>query len=158
MNNKNILSIDKQVFVLYYLVMVNIMELEKIKGIGDKSKTLLSSLGITDVESLIEYYPFRYNQYKINNINEASDGEDVIIIGKIDSVPIVRFIKAKLNTVNFRMFTNGKIVNISIFNRAFMKNNLVPGKLITVMGKYNEKRNTIVANNIILNGVLDGSI
>lgn len=158
MNNKNILSIDKQVFVLYYLVMVNIMELEKIKGIGDKSKTLLSSLGITDVESLIEYYPFRYNQYKINNINEASDGEDVIIIGKIDSVPIVRFIKAKLNTINFRMFTNGKIVNISIFNRAFMKNNLVPGKLITVMGKYNEKRNTIVANNIILNGVLDGSI
>ena len=69
MNNKNILSIDKQVFVLYYLVMVNIMELEKIKGIGDKSKTLLSSLDITDVESLIEYYPFRYNQYKINNIN-----------------------------------------------------------------------------------------
>ncbi len=134
------------------------MELEKIKGIGDKSKALLNTIGINNVEELLEYYPYRYIEYKVNNINEVKDGDEVIIIGKVDSVPLVRFFKAKLNSLSFRLYSNNKMINVSIFNRAFMKNNLTPGKVATVIGKYNEKKNTISATNILLNGVVDGSI
>ncbi len=134
------------------------MELDKIKGIGSKSLLLLNSIGIYCIQDLLEYYPYRYVQYKVNNMNDIKNGEDVIIIGKIDSVPIVRFFKAKLNSLSFRLYSDNKIVNVNIFNRAFMKNNLIPGKVVTIIGKYNESKNTIVANNILLNGVLNGSI
>ena len=39
-----------------------------------------------------------------------------------------------------------------------MKRNITPGKTITILGKYDEKKNTLVANNIILSKIEDNKI
>lgn len=134
------------------------MELTKIKNLGDKTKNILNSLGIYSVTDLLEYYPYRYSLYKIININEAKDDEQVVVLGKVDSIPIVRRFRATLNSTIFKIYTSNKIVNIIIYNRAYLKPYLTPGKLITVIGKYNEKRNTITATNIVLTKIEDGLI
>ena len=134
------------------------MELRKIKGLGEKNEQLLNTLNIYNVEDLLEYYPYRYIEYKINNINDALEGQNIIVIGKIDSVPLVRRFKARLNSLNFRLYTSGKIVNTVIYNRAFMQRNLSPGKEITVIGKYDQKKNAIVASNILLTPIKEGTI
>ena len=38
--------------------------LEKIKGIGPKSKELLNRLNIYTIDDLLTYYPFRYDTLK----------------------------------------------------------------------------------------------
>lgn len=134
------------------------MELTKIKGLGEKNEKLLNTLGIYNVFDLLSYYPYRYIEYKINNINEVSDNEQVIVIGKVDSMPLVRRFKAKLNSLSFRVFTSKKIVNVIIYNRAFMQKSLLPGKEITVIGKYDQKKNTIIASNILLSKIEDGEL
>lgn len=134
------------------------MELSKVTGIGTKNISLLNSVGIYDVTDLLSYYPYRYQIYKINNINDVKSNENVIIEGIVDSVPIVRFFTAKKNILSFRLYTSNKLINVSIYNRAFMKRNITPGKTITILGKYDEKKNTLVANNIILSKIEDNKI
>lgn len=134
------------------------MELSKVTGIGTKNISLLNSVGIYDVTDLLSYYPYRYQIYKINNINDVKSNENVIIEGIVDSVPIVRFFGAKKNILSFRLYTSNKLINVSIYNRAFMKRNITPGKTITILGKYDEKKNTLVANNIILSKIEDNKI
>lgn len=134
------------------------MELSKVTGIGTKNISLLNSVGINDVTDLLSYYPYRYQTYKINNINDVKPNENVIIEGIVDSMPLVRFFSAKKNILSFRLYTSNKLINVSIYNRAFMKRNITPGKTITILGKYDEKRNTFVANNIILSKIEDNKI
>lgn len=134
------------------------MELSKVTGIGTKNISLLNSVGIYDVTDLLSYYPYGYQIYKINNINDVKSNENVIIEGIVDSVPIVRFFGAKKNILSFRLYTSNKLINVSIYNRAFMKRNITPGKTITILGKYDEKKNTLIANNIILSKIEDNKI
>jgi ATP-dependent DNA helicase RecG len=134
------------------------MNLTTIKGIGEKSELLLNKLGIQNIEDLLEYYPYNYTIYKFNDIKECSDNEQVIVQGKIDSLPVTRYFRAKLNSINFRFYTSNKLVNVTIYNRAFLIKFLKPGRTITITGKYNEKKNLILASNIILDNVNDGSI
>ena len=134
------------------------MELSKVTGIGTKNISLLNSVGIYDVTDLLSYYPYRYQIYKINNINDVKSNESVIIEGIVDSVPIVRFFAAKKNILSFRLYTSNKLINVSIYNRAFMKRNITTGKTITILGKYDEKKNTLIANNIILSKIEDNKI
>lgn len=134
------------------------MNLNLVKGLGEKNILLLNTLNIFTVEDLLEYYPYRYIEYKIDDINEIENDAQVVIVGSISSTPIIRYFRAKLNSLNFRLTTNEKTISITLYNRAFMKNHIVIGKTVTVTGKYNEKKNLIVASNILFDEVKEGSI
>ncbi len=134
------------------------MELTKLKGLGEKSRDLLNNLNIFSVEDLLMYYPYGYNVYNISDINKANENEQIIIVGKVDSTPIARRFKRNFNSLSFRVFTSNKLINVVIFNRAFMKNNITPGSDITLIGKYNSLKNTFTASNILLSKIEEGSI
>lgn len=134
------------------------MELNKIEGITNRYIKLLNTLGIYTAEDLMEYYPYRYQVYNVDNISSVQDKSNVVIEGKINSIPLVRYIRGKLNILTFKMITNMKEINVTIYNRAFMKKNLTPLKEITVIGKYDEKKNLVVASNILLSKIDSGSI
>lgn len=134
------------------------MELNKIEGITNRYIKLLNTLGIYTTEDLMEYYPYRYQVYNVDNISSVQDKSNVVIEGKINSIPLVRYIRGKLNILTFKMLTNMKEINVTIYNRAFMKKNLTPLKEITVIGKYDEKKNLVVASNILLSKIDSGSI
>ena len=134
------------------------MELNIIEGITNRYIKLLNTLGIYTAEDLMEYYPYRYQVYNVDNISSVQDKSNVVIEGKINSIPLVRYIRGKLNILTFKMLTNMKEINVTIYNRAFMKKNLTPLKEITVIGKYDEKKNLVVASNILLSKIDNGSI
>ena len=132
-------------------------DLENIKGIGKKTIVELKNLGIYSVNDLVEHYPYKYNLLKLNIIDEATDGENVIIEGIIASTSLLRRINPKLNILLFKINSSNKIINIAIYNRAFIKKNLLLGKIITVFGKWDEKRNTITATNILFSKIIDNT-
>lgn len=129
-----------------------------IKGLGPKSILYLNELKIYDIKDLLEYYPYRYNVYKPNNISDAHDDETLLINGMIEPPIKVFFIKRNLNKLSFKLNTEKEIINVSIFNRAFLKKNMIVGKTISVIGKYNKKSNSLVASDIKMVPILKTTI
>ena len=132
--------------------------LEEIKGIGPKTLQALNDLGICSIDDLLSYYPYRYNIFKPVNISDVNEEDNFLINGTIDGPVRVFFIKRNLNKLSFKLNTDNRIINVVIFNRAFMKTNLTPGKLISVIGKYTFKTNTFTANDIKITPILKEKI
>ena len=127
-----------------------VAELKDVKGIGPKSLALLNKINIYTVEDLVTHYPFRYEILERNNLQEVEDGEKIVIDGRVESIPILMRFKAGLNKMNFRLVTPSGVVGVSIFNRAFLKSQLVVGTGVTVIGKLDKKKNVITAADIKL--------
>ena len=130
-------------------------ELKDVRGVGPKGLTLLHKLGINTIDDLVTHYPFRYEILERTDLTKANDGDKVIIDGKIESVPILVRFKAGLNKMSFRLVTPSGVVGVSIFNRAFLKKQLLVGTTVTVIGKFDKTKNVITANDIKLVGLSD---
>lgn len=120
--------------------------LESIKGIGPKTVETLKKLGIFTIDDLINYYPYRYNFIELTELKEGP----VTVSGVVESMPVTTYIKRNLNKMNFRIQIDNYLVNVTIFNRAFMKQSIKRGSVISVIGEYDEKHNTITASDIRL--------
>lgn len=126
------------------------MELTDVKGIGPKSITLLNKLNIYTIEDLLEFYPYRYNVYKPINLENCEENTNVTINATIESTPRLSYIRRNFNRLFFKALTNNLLINVTIFNRAFLYKNLDVGKNIMLVGKYDKKKNTFVASEIKL--------
>lgn len=124
------------------------MNLELVKGVGDKAIEYLSKMNLYTINDLIEYYPYRYNIIKVIPLTEAPNSETVTIKGIVDTEPKVSYINRSLNRMTFRLRTDNYLINVTIFNRAFYKSNLRLGRMIILIGKYERKNNTFTASDI----------
>ena len=125
--------------------------LEKIKGIGPKTKELLNKLNIYTINDLLTYYPFRYDYLRrtdLLNLKENISDIKIVMDGKVDSVVIMNHFK-KINKISFRIETVYGKMGVILFNRAFLKNNLRIGTNVVVIGKYDKKNNVLVASDIL---------
>ena len=123
------------------------INLSEIKGIGPKIVSNLSKLNINNIDDLLTYYPYKYNMLIKTTLDNTIDNPG-LISGVIESEAKVAYIRRNFNSLNFRLICENKIIKVVIFNRAFLKNNLVVGKSISLIGKYNNKTNTFVASDI----------
>ena len=123
------------------------MLLADVKGIGPKSEKVLNKMGIFTPDDLISFYPFRYEVIERTDIFYLKDGDKIIIDGILESVPTLFFFGRK-DKMSFKLNTKTKIFNVSIFNRGFLKNKLLVGTKISVIGKYDQKHNLIVASDL----------
>ena len=131
------------------------MDIKDLHQVGEKTSKILNKLGIFTDDDLINYYPYRYNVYNFSN--ELIDNSTLIINVIIESNPIVSYIKKNFNRLSFRARYNERIFNVVIFNRAYLKTNLTIGKNITIIGKYDFKKNIFTSSDIKFN-VTNGQI
>ena len=123
-------------------------ELLEINGIGEKTVPLLNRLGIHNKKELITYYPFRYNVLKRSNIDEINDGDKVVIDGIVEGQPTMIYLPKGLKKIIFRINVKKSILNITLYNQVYIYNELKSGKEVTVIGKYNRLKNTIIGNEV----------
>ena len=125
------------------------ISVEKVKGVGSRTSMLLKKLNINTVDDLVTHYPYRYEFIKRSNLKEKCEDDKVIIDGKVEMIPILVRLTGNLNKMNFRLVTQtGEVVGVSIFNRAYLKSQLLVGTNITVFGKYEKNKNVILASEI----------
>ncbi len=124
------------------------IDLKEVKGIGLNTLKYLNDLGINTLEDLVTYYPFRYDVYKKTDMSNVNDGDHVVLDGICENNPNVYYFSKKLNKMSLRLNTGTKIYNVTIFNRAYLKNKIKPAMGLTVIGKYDAKHNSIVASNM----------
>jgi len=127
-------------------------ELEFIKGIGKATIDKLNKLEIYSVDDLITYYPFRYEVLKKTSLND----EHSVITGTIETIPTLNYFR-RINKLSFKLETDNKLINVVIFNRGFLKEHLIVGKIITLIGKYEQEKNMFTASDIKLIDIGDST-
>lgn len=123
-------------------------ELETIEGIGPKTKELLNKIKIYTVEDLLNYYPYRYDIIKRSDLSNLSDGDKIIIDGIVEGQPTTIYINKSLKKMIFRISTKTMILNITLYNRTHLYSDLKSGKEVTIIGKYNKLKNTVIVSDI----------
>ncbi|MBR2997666.1 MAG: ATP-dependent DNA helicase RecG [Bacilli bacterium] len=120
-------------------------DLSSIKGIGPSTINKLTKLDITNIDDLVSYYPYRYEILK----KSENDYEHMVISVQVMSTPTVSYVK-RLNILRFKALYKDKLINVVIYNRAFIKNQIMPSKYVTLIGKYEDKIDKFTASDIKL--------
>ena len=134
------------------------MDLQNIKGIGDKTIKSPNKLNIYNIDDLVNYYPFRYQTYNIKKLSSVSNNENCTIIATVESNPQVFYFKKNFNRLSFKALSDNLLINVTIFNRAFLKNNIKIDEEITLIGKFEKLKNNFVASDIKLDKIDNNTI
>lgn len=134
------------------------MDLQNIKGIGDKTIKSLNKLNIYNIDDLVNNYPFRYQTYNIKKLSSVSNNENCTTIATVESNPQVFYFKKNFNRLSFKALSDNLLINVTIFNRAFLKNNIKIGEEITLIGKFEKLKNNFVASDIKLDKIDNNTI
>ena len=112
----------------------------QVAGVGPQKAKALEALGIRTVLDLLEYFPFRYEDYRIRSLAEARDGEKVTVRGIIFGQPVLKMWGRKKSRLVCRVIVDGLAVNAVWFNRHYLQEHLISGREIVLTGKWDARR------------------
>ncbi len=110
-----------------------------VKGIGDKTASLYSKLGINTIGDLIRYYPRTYKTYSQPvPVSEAAEGETVAVLCKI--VTFIETKKGRRLTITSLTASDGTgAIRMVWFNSPFIANILRKGETYVFVGNIKVK-------------------
>ena len=129
------------------------LSVEELKGVGTESRMLLESIGVHTIDDLLNYFPYRYEDYRVKDIVEAAQDERVTIEGTIQSAPNLSYFGRKKSRLTFKLLTGRHLITVIFFNQPYIKNKLTLNEAITVTGKWDKNRLTLTASEYKLNAV-----
>ncbi|MBP3059337.1 DEAD/DEAH box helicase [Texas Phoenix palm phytoplasma] len=117
----------------------------------DLNKKLINN-NINNIKELILTKPKKYKNFIVNDISKVFHEEEVNLLGKIISKPILikNQSERKKNYLKISILVNDKIIKILIFNNFFF-NILKSGQNIFIKGKYYLYQNCVIASFVSLN-------
>lgn len=94
--------------------------IQYIKGVGEKRAELFNKLGIFDVDSLIHFYPRKYEDWTNTiTVKEAENGSNVTIKATMITPVKESKIRRGLTLYKCRFSDGESIINVTIFNNKY---------------------------------------
>lgn len=134
------------------------MELTEIKGLGSSKLRLLTKLGISSIDDLVTFFPFRYEEIKKSDMSSLKQDDPIVIDGVVVTPVKVFFFSRTMNKLSFTLQTETGVLQVSIFNRAFLKTHLEIGTEVTVIGKYDLKHRSVTASELYFGLLMEDRI
>ncbi|WP_027408171.1 ATP-dependent DNA helicase RecG [Anoxybacteroides tepidamans] len=120
----------------------------RIKGIGEETGEALRDMGIETIEDLFAYFPFRYEDYEVRDLADVKHDERVTVQGKVHSEPSLTYYARKKSRLTFRLLVDRYLITVVCFNRPYLKSKLSINETVTVIGKWDQHRQTITASDL----------
>ncbi|WP_416826883.1 ATP-dependent DNA helicase RecG [Ectobacillus polymachus] len=120
----------------------------QIKGIGEETARQLEEMGLYTVQNLLEHFPYRYEDYSVKDLEDVKHDERVTVEGTIHSMPLLQYYGKKKSRLTFRLLVGRYLIQIVCFNRPYYKDKIVMEEKVTVSGKWDQHRQTIIASNV----------
>ncbi|MGN1328107.1 MAG: ATP-dependent DNA helicase RecG [Eubacterium sp.] len=96
-----------------------------IKGIGEKRAELFNSLGIFDVDSLLHFYPRKYEDWtNTKTVAEAENGETVSVKATMITPVKESMIRKGLTLYKCRFSDGENVIAVTIFNNKYLAGSL----------------------------------
>ncbi|WP_270171965.1 ATP-dependent DNA helicase RecG [Paenibacillus sp. SYP-B4298] len=121
-------------------MVIDQISVRQVKGVSAPKEQELHAFGVHTVGDLLEYYPFRYEDYRIRELSSVKDGEKITVQGKIMGEPVMqRYGRAK-SRLSCKVAVEQWLVTAVFFNRHYLKDQLQPGREIVLTGKWDQRR------------------
>jgi len=117
------------------------------KGIGEQRAKLLEKLGIHTVYDLISWFPREYeDRSRIRDLDSIQDGEAACVRAMVVTSPVTAFIRKGLTRTHFRIADDSGAAEVSVFNQAYLKNQLSVGNRYTFYGSFQKLGSKLYLN------------
>lgn len=115
-----------------------LMELIKIKGVGEKTVALLNKLGINDSDELLRYYPRNYDIYEKPILIEDIDNKLIVAIDGVvtKNIEIKHMKNLTVVTTNIKD-ANNKMIKVTWFNMPFLRSTIKYSMRFIFRGRIN---------------------
>lgn len=123
--------------------------IDKLSGVGPKRKEALKSLGIETIMDLLSFYPFRYEDLTVRDIQEIEDKEKVVLKGVVVSSAVVNYFGRNKSRLQFRLNVDHVIVPVTFFNQPYLKQSIEANEELSVFGVWDLKRKTLTGIKIL---------
>ena len=118
-----------------------------IKGIGVKKQAALEKMGIRTVNDLLFTYPRRHDDYsQLKPIGNLWYGEDVTIIGSVESVTARSVRGGKMKIVEALISDKSGAIRATWFNQPWMETQLKKAKQVVLSGLVEQYLGKLVMN------------
>lgn len=115
------------------------------RGVGPAKEEALQHLNIYTVADLLEYFPYRYEDYRVGDLASASDGDRLTLHATVQSIPVVQRYGRKTR-MSCRVLISDHIVTAVWFNQAYLKERLQINVPVTITGKWDARRKQITVS------------
>lgn len=132
--------------------------LTSIHGVGPQKSEELRGLGIDSVGSLLEYYPYRYDDFRVRDLTEVKDGERITVEGKICTEALVQVYGRKKSRISCKVMVNETLIKAVWFNQIYLRDRLKPGQEVILSGKWDEHRLQLTVSVFHLSGSHGGDM
>jgi ATP-dependent DNA helicase RecG len=112
----------------------------QIKGVSAPKEQELHAFGVQTVADLLDYFPFRYEDYRIRELTDVKEGEKVTVLGHVRGVPVLQRYGKSKSRLTCKVEVGHWLVTAVWFNRHFLQDQLVPGREIMLTGKWEQQR------------------
>jgi ATP-dependent DNA helicase RecG len=119
-----------------------------VKGIGEKKTSALIRMGISSIRDLLYTFPRRHDDYsKLKPIGSLWFGENVTIIGTIDSVSTRSVRSGKMKLVEAVVSDKSGSLRVTWFNQPWLEKQLARAKHIVLSGEIEQYLGRLTMNN-----------
>ena len=106
-----------------------------VKGVGEARAKSLAKLGITDLKSLLAYFPRAYEDRRdVRRIAELQPGERACVTAMVAGTPKLSRIRKGLELVKLRVVDESAVLELTYFNQPYLKNTFRMGESYTFYG------------------------
>ncbi|MDN6195842.1 MAG: DNA helicase RecG, partial [Atopostipes suicloacalis] len=127
----------------------------KLKGVGKKRKEALEKLGIKTIWNLLTYFPFRYEDLTVQDIESIEDRQKVVLQGLVIAQAHVQYYGRKKSRLSFRIKIDHAIIPVTFFNQPYLAKQIEQGNEIKVFGNWDVSRKQLSGIKIIGGGTND---
>jgi len=111
----------------------------EISGIGPRISRQLKKLDIKNVEDLLLYFPFRYDDFTVSKkIVDLQPGEVANITATIELIQNKKSPRRRMYLTESLVSDGSEILRVLWFNQPFLTRNLKPGDEISLSGRVTE--------------------
>ncbi|MBM6618483.1 ATP-dependent DNA helicase RecG [Bacillus suaedaesalsae] len=121
-----------------------------VKGIGPESQTALEIMGLFTVGDLLEHIPYRYEDYRLKDLEEVKHDERVTVQGVVHSAPVASYFGRKKSRITTRVLVDRYLLTAVFFNQPYVKSKLTLGSVVTLTGKWDKHRQTLTVSEMKL--------
>ena len=98
------------------------MNIEDLKGVGPKTAKLLNKLDIYTISDLLGYYPYKYNIYHFNELNDSNEN---LIVSANNTDNLIKLVEDIVDNIykehkmsnNTTGYSKYQLFNTSYFNQ-----------------------------------------
>lgn len=122
------------------------IEVKQITGVSAPKQSELHAFGVFTVKDLLEYYPFRYEDFRPKSLSEVKHGDKATVVAKVIGIPVLQRFGGK-SRMSCKMVAEPWMFTATWFNQHYAREQLTVGREVVLTGKWDQKRNQITVTN-----------